>query len=68
MATDDVDTDGSGAATINIWPPLISSPSDNASVIVSDAVCAFRLSSNVSTWSIDKASIYGINFSGVQAI
>lgn len=68
MATDDVDTDGTGAATINIWPPLTSSPADNASVIVSNAVGAFRLSSNVSTWSIDKASVYGINFSGVQVI
>ena len=68
MVTDDVTTSGTGTATINIWPALTASPSDNATVVVSDAVGAFRLSSNVSTWSADEASVYGISFSGVSAL
>ena len=68
MVTADVDTDGAGAATIPIWPEITTAPADNASVIVSDTVAAFRLSSNVSTWSADEASIYGINFSGVGLV
>lgn len=68
MVTADVNTDGAGAATIPIWPEITTAPADNASVIVSNTVAAFRLSSNVSTWSADEASIYGINFSGVGLV
>lgn len=68
MVKDDVDTSGTGTATISIWPSITTAPSDNASVIVSNTVGAFRLSSNISTWSADEASIYGISFSGVGAV
>ena len=68
MVTADVDTDGTGAATIPIWPEITTAPADNATVIVSNTVAAFRLASNVSTWSADEAAIYGINFSGVGLV
>ena len=68
MVTDDANTNSSGQTTLNLWPAITSAPSDNTSIIVSNTVGAFRLASNVSTWSIDQASIYGINFSGVQVI
>lgn len=68
MVTADVDTDGTGAATIPIWPEITTAPADNAPVIVSDTVAAFRLASSVSTWSADEAAIYGINFSGVGLV
>jgi hypothetical protein len=68
MVTDDVDTNGSGEATINLWPAITTAPDNNASVVVSDTVGTFRLASNVSTWSIDDASIYGISFSGVALV
>jgi hypothetical protein len=67
MATADVDTDGSGAATIPIWPALVAAPADNAAVIVSNTVGAFRLSSNVRQWSVETL-FYGITFSGIGVI
>jgi hypothetical protein len=68
MVTSDVDTDGAGAATIPIWPEITTAPADDAPVIVSDTVAAFRLASSVSTWSVDEAAIYGINFSGLGVV
>lgn len=68
MVTDDVDTGAGGAATVNVWPDITTAPADNAAIVVSDTVGAFRLSGNVSTWSTDQAAIYGIQFSGVGIV
>lgn len=68
MVTDDVDTDGSGNATLNIWPPLFEPPTNNRLVITSNTVGAFRLAGNVSTWNVNEAAIYGIQFSAVSLI
>lgn len=68
MVTADVNSDGAGAATIPIWPEITTAPADNASVIASNTVGAFRLASSVSTWSADEASIYGISFSGLGVV
>ena len=65
---EDVDTDGTGSATLNLWPDLRSSPADNASVIVSSAKGVFRLSSNEASWSINSAGIYSISFSAMEAL
>lgn len=64
---DDVNTDSVGAATLTIWPELRSSPSDGATVIVSSAVCLFRLASNLSNFSIDVATFYGLSFAAVES-
>ena len=68
MVTDDVDTSAGGAATIPIWPEITTAPADNATVIVSSTVGAFRLADSVSTWSANEASIYGISFSGIGVV
>ena len=68
MVTDDVDTDGAGAATINVWPAINIAPADNAAIVVSSTVGAFRLAASISTWSVDEAAIYGISFSGVGLV
>lgn len=68
MVTDDVDSDGAGAATINIWPPINNAPADSAAISVADTVGVFRLASNISTWSTDEAAIYGISFSGIGLV
>ena len=68
MVTDNASTNASGQTTLNLWPAITSAPADNATIIVSNTVGAFRLAGNVSTWSADEASIYGINFSGVQVV
>ncbi len=42
----DVDGDASGHATLDIWPPLRTSPADGAAVIYDNPVGKFRLSRN----------------------
>ncbi len=44
---DDVDTDGFGNCTVNIWPAIRQSPSDGAVLIVSGCKGLFRLSGDV---------------------
>jgi hypothetical protein len=64
---DDANSDGSGNATFTIWPSLRSSPSDNATIIVSSPKGVFRLTTPAS-WDIDEASIYGLTFGAREAL
>lgn len=64
----DVNTNSSGEASIDIWPDLRESPSDNAAVTVTNTKGLFRLSSNESAFTINNSSIYGISFGAVEAI
>jgi hypothetical protein len=61
----DASSDGSGHATLTLWPMLRSSPSDNALITLNNASSRFRLTQNV-PWSIDEAMIYGLQFSAVE--
>lgn len=63
-----VDTNGSGEATLDIWPNLRTSPADNATVTVANTVGRFRLSSNTTQWGISEISSYGIAFDCVEAL
>jgi hypothetical protein len=65
---DDVNSDGSGNAAINIFPNLRSSPDDNAALTVSSTKGLWRLASNETQYSIDQMSVYGITFACVEAI
>ena len=65
---EDVNSNGSGEATLNLWPDLRSSPADGATVVVSNAKGLFRLESNNATWSINNAGFYSISFSAVEAL
>jgi hypothetical protein len=64
----DVNSDGSGNATLDIWPGLRSAAADNAPIVISSCKSVFRLASNDMTWDIGEAQIYGIEFSAVEAI
>lgn len=64
----DVDTNASGEATLNIWPDLRSSPSDDATVAVSNAKGVFRAVSNTTTWNIGSNGLYTLAFSFVEAL
>lgn len=63
-----VNTDGSGGATLDIWPDLRSSPADNAAIVVANTKGRFRLRENVQQWQINEISSYGITFDCVEAI
>lgn len=60
-----VDQDGDG--TLELWPALRSDYTD-ATVVFNNPKGVFRLSSNVTSWSIDNASVYGISFDCVESI
>lgn len=61
-------SDGTGTVTIDIWPDLRTSPADDATVVVSNTVGQWRLSSNQSDWDINDASFYGIQFDCEEAL
>lgn len=64
----DVNTNGSGQATIPLFPNLRSSPADNAAVVVSGAKGVFRLASPSAEWQVGEANIYSLNFGFIEAI
>ena len=63
--------DQSGNGTLEIWPSLRSTYTD-ATVFFGDGTTAprgvFRLATNMTSWSINNASIYGISFEAVEAV
>lgn len=63
----DVNSDGSGNATLNIWPDLRTSPSDNAAITVANPKGVFRLTTPMS-WDIREAQVYGIAFGAREAL
>lgn len=64
----DVDTDGTGSATVDVWPNVRTTIADNASVTVESTQGIFRLVSNEQAYSINEASIYGISFGAIEAL
>lgn len=64
----DVDLDANGDATVDIWPHVRSTVSSGTSVVHQSTTGVFRLASNVSSWSINNASAYGISFDAVEVV
>ena len=64
----DADSNGSGEATLDVWPNLRSSPSDGATVVVANAKGVFRLASNEANWNINNLAFYGITFGAVESL
>jgi hypothetical protein len=65
---EDVNSNGSGEATLNLWPDLRSSPANDATVVVSNAKGLFRLAQNDASWTIGNDGFYSITFSAVEAL
>ncbi len=61
-------TASGGDVTLDIWPRLRSSPSDGATVIISNTLGTFRLPTNRTQWDLQLAEFYGIVFSAIEAI
>lgn len=64
----DVNTNGSGEATINFYPALRVSPADNAAVVVTGAKGLFRLASSVSEWQVEEGNLYNFSFGFMESI
>ena len=57
----------SGTGVVEIWPALRSSYTDTA-VDLTEAKGRFRLKDNITQWSINEISSYGITFDCVEAL
>lgn len=68
MVTVDANSDGSGNATLDIWPRLRESPADNAAIITTNCKGLFRLASNEMPWDVNPKPIFELSFSAVEAI
>jgi len=63
----DLSSDGSGNATVDIWPRLQRTPSNGAAITVTSPVGLFELSSNVAEFSVEPASVFGFSFSLIES-
>ena len=59
--------DRSGTGVVEIWPALRSTYTD-AAVDLTEAKGRFRLKDNITQWSINEISSYGITFDCVEAL
>ncbi len=60
--------DGSGHATLSIWPSLRESPADNDAITLTHTKGLWRLKSNARKWSETQARMYGIQFDIREAL
>lgn len=58
---------GSATGTFEIFPALRESPSNGATVTLTNPVGLFALADNQSEWTIDMARMYGISFTAEEA-
>lgn len=65
---EDTNTNGSGEATLLLWPNIITAPNDNDTVVVSNAVGVFSMAENYMPWDIDEAAMYGISFNAIGEV
>jgi hypothetical protein len=62
----DFTADGSGNASIEIWPATRAAYSNGDAITLAAPKGLFRLASNAREWSIELAQIYGLRFSAVE--
>lgn len=63
----DLDSDGAGFATADIFPRLRESPADNEALVLVNTKGTFRLASNQIEITMDVAKFYGIGFAAMEA-
>lgn len=64
----DVNSDGSGNATFDISPKIVTAPADNAAIVVSNPVGVFRMKDNLLPVDIRPPNQHNIRFSARQAL
>lgn len=63
----DANSDGTGLATLDIFPSLRESPANNDALTISSARGTFRLAANKQGFAINVDQTYGIGFEAVEA-
>lgn len=64
----DVTSNGSGQATLDIWPRLRTAPADNAPLTLTSPMGRWRMASNEMRWDVRSAQLYGIDFACTEAL
>lgn len=64
----DVNSDGAGQATLDIWPALRGDIADGAAITYTNPKGTFRLSDNIAGWSVAVAAIYGLEFAAIERL
>jgi hypothetical protein len=64
----DVNSDGSGNATLDVWPTLHSAVPNNSAITTTAPKSLWRLEPNSVSWSVGADHIYEVSFSAVEAI
>lgn len=64
----DVVSDGSGNATLDIWPNIRTSPLSGDTVTYTNAVGQWRLTSNEFEYRIDNNGFYSVSFSALEPL
>lgn len=67
MVLEDVNSDGSGNFTLNLWPDLRSSPDNDAVITLANPKGVFRFNKNITQWS-EQTVIYGASFTLKEAL
>lgn len=69
MVMNDVDSDGSGNATLEIWPGIKTAniPADNAAINLTNCQGVWRLMENINTWDISAPFDYNFSVKAIQA-
>lgn len=65
--TDDANSDGSGKASFNIWPPLRAATFDGNTVHIQKCLTQFRLDAAFE-WDADEVSTYGVSITATEAL
>lgn len=64
----DVTSDGSGNATLELWPGPRTAPADNEAIVVSNTKSLWRLADNTRSYDIGLMQMFGLGFSCVEAL
>lgn len=62
MVLDDTNTNGSGQASLTVWPDISPSPADNAAVVLTNPAGLFRLASDTVSWTETSDAKYTLSF------
>lgn len=64
----DANSDGSGNATLELWPGPRTAPADNEAIVVSATKGLWRLAENARSYDLASAAIMGLGFDCVEAL
>lgn len=63
-----VNSNGSGEATLTLRPAVISAPADNSAVVVNSPKGIFKMTSNTFEWRVSPGPIYYISFQAEEVV